>query len=119
MSDNIKNRLPDDGSGNSIQIANTFRTHDDAGTAIESPKVLATATNQLITVPNNAATITFYTDQQLKLGITAADVEGSGNGYTIIPVGIPIIKGIAGLATFHLRNDSGSSATIYFDFSMI
>lgn len=119
MSDNINNRLPNDMLGDAIQVANTFRTYDDATVAVKSPITLLTATNQLITVPINAPVIIIHSNQNLKVGIAQTDVEGTGNGYTIIPMDLLITKGVAGLNSFYLRNDSGSTATIYFEFSIL
>ena len=121
MSDNIKNRLPQDSLGNPIQVANTFRTYDNAIIKITSPVSIADGLNQLITIPNNAAIITLYTTQQLKVGITQADVEGGvgSDGYAIAPVGIPTMLGITSCESLYLRNDSGSEAILYFSFSMV
>lgn len=119
MSDNINNRLPQDSLGNPIQVAKTFRTYDAHSSAVKSPISLSTATNQLITIPKNAVIITIYSNQILKLGITADDVGGTNDGYTLIPIDASVVKNIAGLDSFYLRNDSGNTATIYFDFAMV
>jgi hypothetical protein len=84
-----------------------------------SPVTLADSSNLKINIPKRAATITIYTSVSLYFGIESDDVEGTGNGYSLIPLRVPITKGIADLEYFHLRNESGASATIYFDFSLI
>ena len=116
---NITNRLPQDSLGNPIQAANSFRTYDGATSAIESPIAILTANEQLITIPENALYINIYTDQLIKIGITSADVGGTGNGYSFLVASDWVRKDIAGTTSFYIRNDSGSTANIQFDFAVL
>ena len=123
MSKTINNRLENDGNGSPIPTGSTFQTYDATGTAILSPITLADAAKKNILFPTNAAEITIYSDQNLSLGVTEDSVDVAGGdddfGYTLIPSEIFIVKGISKMDGLWLKNNSGSSATIYFDFTMI
>ena len=112
-------RLARDLEGASIQVANSMQMKDASSTPEISPVTLGNNTYIKISIPKRAATVTIYTNVSLYIGLESIDFNGSENGYSIIPLRVPITKGVANLEYFYLKNESGTEATIFFDFSLI
>ena len=103
-----------------IQVSGYSQFKDDNQNDLKkSPITLADGSSVELIIPENAVVVSIDSSVDLIYGITEDDVNDSGDGYSLIRAEIEYTKGIAKQEKFNLKNNSGSEALIYFEFSMI
>ncbi len=107
--------LVNDGNHNAMSgaIGSGIQTTDATASPVASPATVTTGTT--ITVPLNATSVTIYSSAALRISETSTTMSTS---YFAIPATTVMTIDVARMASFYLKQDSGS-CTVQFFFAVV
>ena len=115
-----QNTLIKDDNLTSIQTTRYIRCMDGNESNLKkSPITISGGSDITFIRPDNALVVTIDSSVDLLFGESSNDVNGIGNGYSLIRAEREYSKSIATQNTITLKNPSGSDALVYFEFLMI
>ena len=111
--------LPKDLNNEAIQVAGDIQTEDDTGTPLVSPIPITVAITE-INIPLNAAVLHMnaITDVVRYGENNTLSGSGTGNGYDIALVGVPVVIPCMNRNSIFVTRNSGD-CTLNFHFEMI